>query len=195
MNYCVERHVVTQVGSNYHYCSTSVFVWAVRPPFFFLQRQQQRREHPDHMALCRLWCIILQQIKRLAFCSSLSCHAHARRESTSRTQCILLVCCETCIVYSSACYYVRVLNSDCTDRSILLLVVFYLHEGEVTFAEMWLSALQLGLVRSNFVDTRNDRRYLFAERSLGCIPMSCRIRQQAAGVREVEEFLFRVEKH
>ncbi len=56
-------------------------------------------------------------------------------------------------------------------------------QGEVTFIEMWMSALQLGLVRSNFVDTRNGQRYLFAERSLGCIPMSNPIRHQAARVR------------
>lgn len=70
-----------------------------------------------------------------------------------------------------------------------------MREGEVTFSEVWLSALQLGLVRSNFVDTRNNRRYLFAERALGCIPLSWRIRQQAARVREMEELVSYWGKH
>eukprot|EP00752_Nemacystus_decipiens_P007034 g6310.t1 len=52
--------------------------------------------------------------------------------------------------------------------------------GEMTFTEMWASALQLGIVRSNFVNSRSSRRYLFAERLLGCIPISWRIRQHAA---------------
>lgn len=67
----------------------------------------------------------------------------------------------------------------------LLFVDFDWRKGEVTFTEMWVSALQRGVVRSNFVDARNDRRYLFAERLLGCIPMSCRLRQRAARVRGV----------
>ena len=72
-----------------------------------------------------------------------------------------------------------------TGSSLQWFVPFDWCEGEVTFTEMWASALQLGIVRSNFVNSRNCRRYLFAERSLGCIPMSWRIRQHAALVRGV----------
>lgn len=81
-------------------------------------------------------------------------------------------------------------NNPFIDSSMQRSVPFDWCEGEVTFTEMWASALQLGIVRSNFVNSRNCRCYLFAERSLGCFPMSWRIRQHAARVRGVSIAFF-----
>ena len=67
------------------------------------------------------------------------------------------------------------------------LVVFIDAQGEVSFMELWLSSLQQGLIRSNFVSPRSGRRYLFAEKSLGLFGLSSPIRRKAMRVRYDDE--------